>query len=156
MSPKIHHCMGGLYTNEKAQVYHVQGHLIPGLYAAGEAAGGVHGAVRLAQIGQIRKDLRIFAVENVAVGAVFQRFHQGDIKAVAAVGISKDIVAATVDRGLSLVHQEFCSFRNVRIERIVRRKDERSGDIFASHFKTAIAEVVDRNVFFARLTPETR
>ena len=40
MSPKIHHCMGGLYTNEKAQVYHVQGHLIPGLYAAGELING--------------------------------------------------------------------------------------------------------------------
>lgn len=51
MSPKIHHCMGGLYTNEKAQVYHVQGHLIPGLYAAGEATGGVHGAVRLGSCG---------------------------------------------------------------------------------------------------------
>lgn len=51
MSPKIHHCMGGLYTNEKAQVYHVQGHLILGLYAAGEATGGVHGAVRLGSCG---------------------------------------------------------------------------------------------------------
>ena len=51
MSPKIHHCMGGLYTNDKAQVYHVQGHLIAGLYAAGEATGGVHGAVRLGSCG---------------------------------------------------------------------------------------------------------
>ena len=51
MSPKIHHCMGGLYTNEKAQVHHVLGHLIPGLYAAGEATGGVHGAVRLGSCG---------------------------------------------------------------------------------------------------------
>lgn len=53
MSPKIHHCMGGLYTNEKAQVYHVQGHLISGLYAAGEAAGSVHGAVRLGSCGTV-------------------------------------------------------------------------------------------------------
>ena len=51
MSPKVHHCMGGLYTNEKAQVYHVKGHLIAGLYAAGEATGGVHGAVRLGSCG---------------------------------------------------------------------------------------------------------
>ena len=51
MSPKIHHCMGGLYTNDKAQVYHVQGHLIAGMYAAGEATGGVHGAVRLGSCG---------------------------------------------------------------------------------------------------------
>lgn len=51
MSPKVHHCMGGLYTNNKAQVYHVMGRLIPGLYAAGEATGGVHGAVRLGSCG---------------------------------------------------------------------------------------------------------
>ena len=51
MSPKVHHCMGGLYTNEKAQVYHVKGGLIEGLYAAGEATGGVHGAVRLGSCG---------------------------------------------------------------------------------------------------------
>lgn len=47
LSPKVHHCMGGLYTNENAQVYSVTGALISGLYAAGEATGGVHGAVRL-------------------------------------------------------------------------------------------------------------
>lgn len=51
MSPKVHHCMGGLYTNNKAQVYHVKGGLITGLYAAGEATGGVHGAVRLGSCG---------------------------------------------------------------------------------------------------------
>lgn len=51
MSPKVHHCMGGLYTNENAQVYHVDGHLIKGLYAAGEATGGIHGAVRLGSCG---------------------------------------------------------------------------------------------------------
>lgn len=51
MSPKVHHCMGGLYTNDKAQVYHVSGRLIEGLFAAGEATGGVHGAVRLGSCG---------------------------------------------------------------------------------------------------------
>ena len=51
MSPKIHHVMGGLYTNSKTQVYHVNGSLIPGLFAAGEATGGVHGAVRLGSCG---------------------------------------------------------------------------------------------------------
>ncbi len=47
LSPKVHHCMGGLLTDDKTQVYHVLGHKIDGLYAAGEATGGVHGAVRL-------------------------------------------------------------------------------------------------------------
>lgn len=47
LSPKVHHCMGGLLTNDNAQVYDTNGELIPGLFAAGEATGGVHGAVRL-------------------------------------------------------------------------------------------------------------
>ena len=45
--PKVHHTMGGVQINEKAQVIDVDGKPIPGLYAAGEVAGGVHGAVRL-------------------------------------------------------------------------------------------------------------
>jgi flavocytochrome c len=45
--PKVHHCMGGLHINEHAQVMHVDGVPIEGLYAAGEIAGGVHGADRL-------------------------------------------------------------------------------------------------------------
>jgi succinate dehydrogenase/fumarate reductase flavoprotein subunit len=45
--PKVHHTMGGLHINSDAQVMHVDGHPIPGLYAAGEVVGGVHGGDRL-------------------------------------------------------------------------------------------------------------
>ena len=45
MSPKVHHCMGGLLTNMKGQVLDIMDQEpIPGLYAAGEATGGIHGA----------------------------------------------------------------------------------------------------------------
>ncbi len=48
LTPKIHHCMGGVNINVKAQALDVMTDKpIPGLYAAGEATGGVHGAVRL-------------------------------------------------------------------------------------------------------------
>lgn len=47
LSPKIHHCMGGILTTPKAEAVSVTGEVIAGLYAAGEATGGVHGAVRL-------------------------------------------------------------------------------------------------------------
>lgn len=51
MSPKVHHCMGGLYTDDKARVLDVTNNEpIPGLFAAGEATGGVHGAVRLGSV----------------------------------------------------------------------------------------------------------
>ncbi|MGE4271503.1 MAG: flavocytochrome c [Desulfitobacterium sp.] len=45
--PKVHHCMGGLYTNLKGQVINQDFETIKGLYAAGEITGGTHGAVRL-------------------------------------------------------------------------------------------------------------
>lgn len=48
LMPKVHHCMGGVRINAKAQALDIRNdQLIPGLYAAGEATGGVHGAVRL-------------------------------------------------------------------------------------------------------------
>lgn len=48
LMPKIHHCMGGIVTNPQGQALDA-GDLkpIPGLYAAGEACGGVHGDCRL-------------------------------------------------------------------------------------------------------------
>ena len=45
--PKVHHTMGGLGINEKAQVIDLDGKVIKKLYAAGEVCGGVHGASRL-------------------------------------------------------------------------------------------------------------
>ncbi len=49
--PKVHHCMGGLYTDMNCQVIDVRTDKpIPGLYAAGESTSGVHGAVRLGSV----------------------------------------------------------------------------------------------------------
>ena len=45
--PRVHFTMGGLAINKNAQVIGLDLKPMPGLYAAGEAAGGVHGAVRL-------------------------------------------------------------------------------------------------------------
>lgn len=51
LMPKVHHCMGGVNINVKAQALDVANdEPIPGLYAAGEATGGVHGAVRLGSV----------------------------------------------------------------------------------------------------------
>ena len=46
MSPKVHHCMGGMATNVATAVLDVEtDQPIPGLFAAGEFVGGIHGAV---------------------------------------------------------------------------------------------------------------
>ena len=47
IAPGIHHTMGGLKINTDAQVLDTDGSIIPGLYAAGEATGGVHGGNRI-------------------------------------------------------------------------------------------------------------
>ena len=45
--PALHHTMGGLEINTKAQVLDANKEVIPGLFAAGEVTGGIHGANRL-------------------------------------------------------------------------------------------------------------
>ena len=47
LTTTIHHTMGGIRINEKTQVLDADGKVIPGLYAAGEITGGIHGANRL-------------------------------------------------------------------------------------------------------------
>ena len=47
VQPAVHHTMGGLKINTKAQVLNKEGKAIPGLFAAGEVTGGVHGGNRL-------------------------------------------------------------------------------------------------------------
>jgi FAD binding domain/Cytochrome b5-like Heme/Steroid binding domain len=47
MTPVLHYTMGGLEIDTESRVLDVSGKPIPGLFAAGEVAGGVHGANRL-------------------------------------------------------------------------------------------------------------
>merc|ERR1719324_2177061 len=47
ITPVIHYCMGGLEIDESSRVLDEKRKVIPGLYAAGEVAGGVHGNNRL-------------------------------------------------------------------------------------------------------------
>ena len=47
IAPGIHHTMGGVKIDTKCQVINTDGKVIPGLYAAGEVTGGVHGGNRI-------------------------------------------------------------------------------------------------------------
>lgn len=67
--PTVHHTMGGARINEYAQVLNENQQVIPGLYAAGEITGGIHGANRLG--GNALTDLLVFgriAGESAAMG----------------------------------------------------------------------------------------
>ena len=47
VAPGIHHTMGGVAITPESEVLDIQSRPIPGLYAAGEVTGGVHGFNRL-------------------------------------------------------------------------------------------------------------
>jgi flavocytochrome c len=67
--PTVHHTMGGIAINTNAQVLDKDGKIIPGLYAAGEVTGGIHGSNRLG--GNALADINVFgriAGESAAAG----------------------------------------------------------------------------------------
>lgn len=67
--PTIHHTMGGIHIDTNAHALNAKGKIIPGLYAAGEVTGGIHGANRVG--GNAVADLMVFgriAGRNAAQG----------------------------------------------------------------------------------------
>merc|ERR1712157_150107 len=73
ITPVIHYCMGGLEIDCDSAVYGQDG-IIPGLYAAGEVAGGVHGNNRLG--GNSLLDCVVFG--RVAAQAACKYIHGKD------------------------------------------------------------------------------
>ncbi len=69
ITPSVHHTMGGLKIDVNTRVLDKNGNPIPGLYAAGEVTGGIHGANRLG--GNAIADILVFgraAGKNAALG----------------------------------------------------------------------------------------
>ena len=58
IAPGIHHTMGGVKINTDTQVLKEDGSTIPGLYAAGEVTGGIHGQNRIG--GNAVADIMVF------------------------------------------------------------------------------------------------
>lgn len=67
VAPGIHHTMGGLRINSAAEVLDKNGTAIPGLFAAGEVTGGIHGGNRLG--GNAVCDINVFG-HQAAVAAL--------------------------------------------------------------------------------------
>lgn len=67
--PTVHHTMGGIKIDTDTHVLDTDGKIIPGLYAAGEVTGGIHGSNRLG--GNALADITVFgriAGKNAALG----------------------------------------------------------------------------------------
>lgn len=58
VAPAVHHTMGGVVITVNSEVVGANGEAIPGLYAAGEVTGGIHGNNRLG--GNAMADITIF------------------------------------------------------------------------------------------------
>lgn len=88
VAPGIHHTMGGLRINTNTEVLDADGDAIPGLFAAGEVTGGIHGGNRLG--GNAICDINVFG-------------HQAAMSALAYLGITPisrdDLVAMTQQDG---------------------------------------------------------
>lgn len=69
IAPGIHHTMGGLKINTNTEVLKEDGSAIPGLYAAGEVTGGVHGSNRIG--GNAVADIIIFGRQAGTQSAAF-------------------------------------------------------------------------------------
>ena len=71
VSAGVHHTMGGVVINSSTEVLKEDGSVIPGLFAAGEVTGGVHGANRLG--GTAVADFVVFGRIAGASAAAFAR-----------------------------------------------------------------------------------
>lgn len=69
IAPGIHHTMGGVNINTNGQVLREDGTVIEGLYAAGEASGGLHGSNRIG--GNAVADIIIFGRQAGTQAAEF-------------------------------------------------------------------------------------
>ncbi|MDO4343867.1 MAG: flavocytochrome c [Eubacteriales bacterium] len=81
-TPTVHHTMGGVQINTETQVLDADGNPIPGLYAAGEVTGAIHGNNRLG--GNAYPDIMTFgkiAGENAAKAANVTAAASSDDKA---------------------------------------------------------------------------
>lgn len=69
----VHHTMGGIKINTKAEVIGTDGKVIPGLYAAGEVTGGIHGSNHLG--GNAIADVMLFGRTAGVEAAAFAKSH---------------------------------------------------------------------------------
>ena len=66
MAPSTHHTMGGIKVDTERHALDAEDNVIPGLYAAGEVTGGIHGGNRLGG----NAIVEIFVSGRTAAGAI--------------------------------------------------------------------------------------
>ncbi|CAJ1386937.1 unnamed protein product [Effrenium voratum] len=96
ITPVIHYCMGGLEIDGNSNCVDKSGKAIPGLYAAGEVAGGVHGNNRLG--GNSLLDCVVFgrvAGKDCAKYMLGDKMKSMDLKELSGGGLAADNAPAS-------------------------------------------------------------
>lgn len=93
-APAIHHTMGGVKINTATEVLKEDGTAIPGLFAAGEVTGGVHGANRLG--GNAVTDIVVFGRIAGSGAAGYVVANGGNTEAEIVAGNGSENAAPTV------------------------------------------------------------
>merc|ERR1719183_2685307 len=95
ITPVIHYCMGGLEVDKDSACIAQNGKAMPGLYAAGEVAGGVHGNNRLG--GNSLLDCVVFgrvAGRHAAQAMLGADFKPVDLATLSGGGLSGEVKAS--------------------------------------------------------------
>lgn len=71
VAPGVHHTMGGVVINADTEVLNSGKQAIPGVYAAGEVVGGIHGANRIG--GNAVADIIIFGIHSGMQAAAYAK-----------------------------------------------------------------------------------
>ncbi|MBQ9566298.1 MAG: flavocytochrome c [Synergistaceae bacterium] len=102
VTPGIHHTMGGLRIDTRARVLKKDGSAIPGLFAAGEVTGGVHGGNRLG--GTAVADFVVFGrIAGQSASEAQDREYAADVAVIGGGGAGMVAAIATADAGKSVV-----------------------------------------------------
>jgi|EP01049_Picozoa_sp_SAG25_P002032 flavocytochrome c len=96
VGPVVHYTMGGIEADEDGRVLHKDGHVIDGLYSAGEVMGGIHGKNRLG--GNSLLDCVVFGRVTGAHASSYQLAQLSAGVGVAAGAASSDGITVTVEQ----------------------------------------------------------
>jgi flavocytochrome c len=103
VTPIVHYCMGGLRIDEPGRIMNKAQQAIPGLYSAGEAAGGIHGRNRLggSALGECVAFGRVAGAHaaqyEMSTGVREEKLGEGSATAGGAVTISIESGGSTVN-----------------------------------------------------------
>jgi len=137
ITPVIHYCMGGLEIDTDSAVVNTNGEAIPGLYAAGEVAGGVHGNNRLG--GNSLLDCVVFgrvAGQACAKYMLGDDMKDTDLSELSGGGLTGDVEGSKLSGG----SYEESMNKNTPLIGAPKQTDLESGRKTASSGKPAILE----------------